>query len=118
MIRSLCFSLALIAGAQLLIGCRLGSRAEPAGFVEENIQFADSQYRRHIELIDAAGKILNPRTVEDGKIRYIPPEDWTSGFFAGSEWQLYELTGDDFWKEKSILQTEMLDTVQPAPATG
>ncbi|MDD4192405.1 MAG: hypothetical protein PHI28_13815 [Mangrovibacterium sp.] len=111
MIRSLCSGLALIAGI-LLFSCKPVTRPEPAGFVEENIQFADSQYRRHIALTDEAGKVLNPRTVQDGKIRYIPPEDWTSGFFAGSLWYLYELTGDEYWKGKAILQTEVLDTVQ------
>ncbi len=112
MIKSLCFSLALIAGAWLLTDCKPGRSPESAVFTEENVQFADSQYRRQTELIDAAGKVLNPRTVQNGKIRYIPPEDWTSGFFAGSLWYLYELTGDDFWKGKAILHTEALDTVQ------
>lgn len=111
MIRSLCSGLALIAGI-LLFSCKLVTRSDQAGFVEENIQFADSQYRRHIALTDGAGKVLNPRTVQDGKIRYIPPEDWTSGFFAGSLWYLFELTGDEYWKERAVLQTEVLDTVQ------
>ena len=35
--------------------------------------------------------------------------DWTSGFFPGELWYMYEYTKDDFWKEKARKQTELLE---------
>ena len=41
-----------------------------------------------------------PRTIEDSKLRWInEPFDWTEGFFPGSLWYLYEITGDTKWAE-------------------
>jgi hypothetical protein len=34
----------------------------------------------------------NPRTYEHGKVELVTEKDWTSGFFPGSLWYLYELT--------------------------
>lgn len=41
----------------------------------------------------------NPCTLlPDSTIQYISPQDWRSGFFPGSLWYMYELTGDNKWK--------------------
>ena len=83
-----------------------------ANFVTENIQFAAAQQKLQVETIEQSGKILNPRTVNNGKIRYINREDWTSGFFPGSMWLTYELTGDDYWLPYAKKYTEALDSVK------
>ncbi|MCY1634307.1 glycoside hydrolase family 88 protein [Marinifilum sp. D737] len=81
--------------------------------VEENVEFATQQIGREIESMNAKGEILNPRTIhKDGTTRYNTPELWTSGFFPGSLWYLYELTGDSKWKIEAEKVTETLDTVQ------
>jgi len=83
------------------------------GIIEENIAFASQQIGLEIELMNAKGEILNPRTIEkDGSTRYNTPELWTSGFFPGSLWYLYELTGENKWKTEAEKVTETLDTVQ------
>ncbi|MFA8433089.1 MAG: glycoside hydrolase family 88 protein [Marinifilaceae bacterium] len=83
------------------------------GFVEENAKFAAAQIGNEIELMHSKGEILNPRTIrEDGTTRYNTPELWTSGFFPGSLWYLYDLTGDKKWKTEAEKVTETLDTVQ------
>ena len=66
----------------------------------------------HTAAIEDSGKILNPRNYIDGRITYIQPHDWTSGFFAGSTWYLYELTGNETWRNFARELTESLDTVQ------
>ena len=57
-------------------------------------------------------KNIMPRTVKKGKISYVSPYDWTSGFFPGSLWYLYDLTKDNKWKSRAIEYTEPLDTIQ------
>ncbi|MCM1036458.1 MAG: glycoside hydrolase family 88 protein [Bacteroides sp.] len=42
------------------------------------------------------------------KVRYVKPRDWTSGFFPGSLWLAYELTGDKALKEQAAKYTNML----------
>ena len=55
----------------------------------------------------------NPRSLfPDGIIRYANSADWTSGFFPGSLWHMYEITNDTFFRNKAILFTEALDTVK------
>ncbi len=44
---------------------------------------------------------LYPRTVENDELRLVRASDWTSGFFPGSLWYLYEYSQVDFWKEKA-----------------
>jgi rhamnogalacturonyl hydrolase YesR len=81
-------------------------------FIRENVGLAVQQYDGQINLIEKSGKVLNPKTCIKGKIVYIPNDDWTSGFFSGDLWYLYELTGDKKWKMQAIKYTEALDSVQ------
>jgi rhamnogalacturonyl hydrolase YesR len=54
-----------------------------------------------------------PRTInEKGDLVTTDLYDWTTGFFAGNLWFLYELTGDEKWKSEAIKWTEALDTIQ------
>ena len=80
--------------------------------VDENVSFAAEQYSLQTTQIEESGKILNPKSIIDGKMKYINPQEWTSGFFPGSMWYLYELTGDKKWKQFGIKYTEALDTVK------
>lgn len=59
------------------------------------------------------GKILRiPSSFKDGKVQFVPVDDWVSGFFAGELWYMYELTGNDFWAGKAREFTEILDDIQ------
>ena len=65
-------------------------------FIEENVEFAHKQIGNEIKLIEASGKFMNPTTLNsDGSVYYCNLTDWRSGFFPGSIWYLYELTGDN-----------------------
>lgn len=51
-----------------------------------------------------------PRTLtETGELRLVKPKDWTSGFFPGTLWLLYESTGDDFWLQQAKEYTALLE---------
>jgi rhamnogalacturonyl hydrolase YesR len=64
------------------------------------------------EIIEESGKVLNPKSIIDGKMKYIRPQEWTSGFFPGSIWYLYELTGDEKWKSLGTKYTEAIEEVK------
>ncbi|MCP4311282.1 MAG: glucuronyl hydrolase [Bacteroidetes bacterium] len=54
-----------------------------------------------------------PRTInEDGSLRVVRSGDWTSGFFPGTLWYMYELSGDEAWKEKAVTYTAPLEKEQ------
>ena len=65
-------------------------------FVSENIAFAREQIGGAIDAIEKSGKVLNPVKLNpDGSVFYCNYTDWRSGFFPGSVWYLYELSGDE-----------------------
>jgi len=49
-----------------------------------------------------------PRSADTGKVRFVGPSDWTSGFPAGIFWMLYEFTGDGEWLEAAENWTSAL----------
>lgn len=54
-----------------------------------------------------------PRTItKENQLKTVGKYDWTSGFFPGNLWYMYELTKDEKWKNEAIKYTEVLDTIQ------
>ena len=48
------------------------------------------------------GDLIAPRTLSSGgDLVLVRAKDWTSGFFPGVLWYLYELTGKESWKESA-----------------
>lgn len=43
-----------------------------------------------------------PRTLENNKVKMVSSHDWTSGFFPGNLWMMYELTGNEKWKKRAL----------------
>ena len=56
--------------------------------------------------------MVSPRTIEDGELKLVSSRDWTSGFFPGNLWMVYELTGDEKWKEHALEYTLPLEKEQ------
>jgi len=56
------------------------------------------------------GKLVSPRTVENGKLKLVAAKDWTSGFFPGELWYLFELTKNDKWKQEAIKFTTPIES--------
>ena len=96
----------------MMAGCNLNKTATE-DIIAENITHAVSQYSLMTNQIEASGSILNPRTLDEKKqVVYVPYDDWTSGFFPGSMWYMYQLTGDEKWEKLAVKYTEALDSVQ------
>lgn len=70
----------------------------PSKWEKEAVRNAREQMGLQIQAIenDRSGKVLNPVTTKLNRYAtaYCGYEDWRSGFFPGSVWYLYELTGD------------------------
>ena len=54
----------------------------------------------------------NPRTFENGTVKFAGTNDWTCGFFPGSLWYLYELTKNEQFKTEADYYTDLLKSVQ------
>lgn len=82
--------------------------------LKEGIADAVAQYNIQTDIINQNGAFINPRTIEKktGKVVYVPIDDWCSGFFPGSMWMLYRLTGDNKWKVDAQNYTVTLDSVK------
>jgi alpha-L-fucosidase len=49
----------------------------------------------------ASGELVSPRTLDSMQLKLVPSRDWTSGFFPGELWFLYEYTGNNEWKNQA-----------------
>ena len=76
------------------------------------INTAEQQIGYQVKVIEKLGTILNPRTIKNGYVQYIPKDDWTSGFFPGTMFYMYDLTKDPKWLDAGIRYTEDLDTIK------
>lgn len=55
------------------------------------------------------GSLVSPRTIENGELKMVASKDWTSGFFPGELWYLFELTKNKKWKEEAIKFTSLIE---------
>ena len=80
--------------------------------IDETIEVANLQMGYQVKLIEDHGEFINPRTTNNNEIVYVPADDWTSGFFPGNVWYMYDLTKDNKWKELGIKYTEAIESVK------
>lgn len=97
--------------------------------VKDNFRFAGKQLRVAFNSIDSARKIalekggaaadnVEPRTVNSkGGLVLVRPRDWTSGFFPGTLWYMYEYTGDKYWRQQAEKFTGLLESQQYTTGT-
>jgi unsaturated chondroitin disaccharide hydrolase len=72
---------------------------------------------REINKVETSGDMVSkrpasfsPRTLSsDGKLLLVPAKDWTSGFFPGVLWSLYEFTGKEEWKKQAREYTSKIE---------
>ena len=59
---------------------------------------------------DNSGPLTSPRTIEPGgKLRLVLSRDWTSGFYPGALWLMYEYTGKEEWANQARYYTGLLE---------
>lgn len=103
---------ALLVFAGLSFACNTEVRKEKA-FVDENVTFATEQTNRMLSNVgEPTGKNYPRTTNSEGKLTTTSCYDWTPGFFPGSLWYLYELTGDTTWRSQAEKWTLPMEPVK------
>lgn len=94
----------------LVFAC-MSCTAQKTKFVDTNLKFAESQTQGMLKVATDVTRF--PRsTANDGTLKLTNMYDWTSGFFAGNLWYLYEFTQNDAWKQDAIRWTESLEPLK------
>ena len=92
-----------------LAGCSQTS-TDPVDIAKESLDVAAQQLALSIEKLGDSDQ--NPRTVQDGVLRAVRSRDWTSGFYPGCLWYIYEHTGDEKFLEAAQHFTMNLEQQQ------
>ena len=100
----------LVAFFSLLFAGASGQK--PENFIQENVAFADSQMQQMLQQVNTYGDRFPRTTDSTGKVVTTDAFDWTSGFFPGNLWYLYELTGNKQYASAAASWTERLAPVQ------
>jgi unsaturated chondroitin disaccharide hydrolase len=74
------------------------AEASMSDVIRDDFAFADAQYTRMLDQLKS--KDDYPRSWDPkGGYKFVRYTDWTSGFFPGSLWYIFEGTGDKKWSE-------------------
>jgi unsaturated chondroitin disaccharide hydrolase len=84
--------------------------------LEENLNYCVQQAAETIESIPADSLI--PRNIPNGENQwnYVNYQDWTSGFWPGVLWYIYEYTGDPQWMQRADSFSRYLTPLSVMPA--
>lgn len=59
----------------------------------------------------AKGDRITPRSIgKDGNLVLVGPKDWCSGFFAGTLWQMYQYSHEQYWRENAVSNTWLIES--------
>ncbi|MCP4450625.1 MAG: glucuronyl hydrolase [Planctomycetes bacterium] len=95
----------------LACGCTLQERQNRAA-IDDTMALAEIQAENMIKTLTNPRTPV-PRSVQDsGQLKAVKTADWTSGFFPGSLWYLYEATGKAQWLEQATSFTSLLESQQ------
>lgn len=102
--------LLLLLPVGILLFAFSGVKPKPIGTViNESLAFSLKQYELMSNLMRAKKDSLPRSTEPDGRILITTSRNWTSGFFPGSLWYLYEATGENKWKDDARLFTARIE---------
>jgi unsaturated chondroitin disaccharide hydrolase len=82
----------------LMIFCSCASKLQQKSVLKKAVIQTDLMIAEVEQAKLAGNNLVSPRTLEKGKLKLVASKDWTSGFFPGELWYLYELSHDNKWK--------------------
>lgn len=103
----------LIVVFLLFISALTGSAGTPK--FKKIVADAEKQTRVMLNEINQASdakkpELVSPRTLSaDNKLVMVASRDWTSGFFPGVLWYLYQSTGDKKWEQQARTFTSKIE---------
>jgi unsaturated chondroitin disaccharide hydrolase len=83
--------------------------------VAKEFKYAEEQTNYMLEALktaDTSKGQFSPRTFENGKLKLVVSKDWTSGFFPGILWYLFDYTKDEKWKKQAEIFTAKIEREQ------
>lgn len=95
--------------ACLLTGTTLAAQNLPLSAVFRDAEKQTQVMLREIPAAKTKPGLVSPRTVDSGRLKMVTSRDWTSGFFPGQLWFLYEYTGGNEWKLQAETFTAPLE---------
>lgn len=105
--------LCLFSTVLISVSAKKGAtKKEKIAFSFDDISaFAQKQYAKACASVDI-GKGIPRNGRADGSWSQVGVRDWTSGFFPGSLWYIYELSGDEKWEIEARKWTAPLADLQ------
>lgn len=101
---------AALAACLLLASCG-GERAELYKMIDTAFTNAAAQYAVLADSLYAADPAVLPHSFKpDGTLTTTKPQGWTSGFFPGSLWYIYEYGRDEAMRERAEKYTAILES--------
>ncbi|WP_245949379.1 glycoside hydrolase family 88 protein [Echinicola strongylocentroti] len=122
MLESRTITIALLSGLLVLGACNGQKQnneqetVKKEGFnVDAQLDYCLAQAEKTLQMIPEDS--VFPRTINKGETawRYVPVEDWTSGFWPGTLWYLYEYAQTDQWKAAADKYTRFLTPLSQRP---
>lgn len=84
--------------------------------VDEQINYCLAQARKTLKQIPDDGTIPRMIVGDAKEWKMVKPADWTSGFFPGILWYLYEYSKDEAWRKAAEKYTGLLKPLSEQPA--
>ena len=101
-----------LVGICLLTACDNSKKGVP-GWYDNAVRTSENQLLYMAEQIrNAPDTACFPRTIKEGNCLLVNAQDWTSGFYPGSMWLAYELTGNDALANEARKYTDRLKDIQ------
>ncbi len=88
-----------------------------ADFIRENVEFSEQQTDLMLKALGEPSGKNYPRTMRGDTVSVSDIYEWTSGFFPGTLWYLYELSNDPKWKEVAERWTASLEPLKTHKGT-
>ncbi|TNJ45834.1 glycoside hydrolase family 88 protein [Tamlana fucoidanivorans] len=98
-----------ILGFTCIVACKSkeeNKASEPTTDVEALLKNRYAMLAAYKAIANAFPRSYNHKTKT---IHKVPSKDWTSGFFPGNLWQIYEITGDETFMEKAKVWTALVE---------
>lgn len=106
-------SILILTCTTVLLSCKGNKLNDKEQFINNNVEFAVAQTNLMEQVVGEPTGENYPRTMNnDGGLVTTNMYDWTSGFYPGNLWYLYELTADTLWLSRAEKWTNSLEPLK------